>query len=160
MANAALDTYGGLLQAIGIQGAIADGSQTDIMSLANSGATAIDLGNAVAQGSSDLACKAPAADGDKIIGLAARHAAMASNSSAQTLYAQYDEVPVVRKGDLFVYCTEAYAVGDAVLSKTASTGAIGSTTGGAAGVGRIAVPGATFLSSGLANTVAKVRINN
>jgi hypothetical protein len=156
-----LSTYGGYTQDIGVEGAIADSSNHTIVSRVNSAAIAIQLGNLVAEttgAGNDQNCKAPTADGDKLIGFAVRHHAQQSTAAGVTDYPQNSVVSILKTGAIYVLCTETFNKGDGVISKTAGNGTVGSTTGGAAGAGRIAVS-AVFENSGSAGTVGRVRAN-
>jgi hypothetical protein len=165
MAIPSLSSYGGAQRDLGYAGQVADQNPVSAQNLANEGATSIDFGTAVARGSTDATCKAPAADGDVIIGIAMRHPVRpAVVGPANTLnyvgYAQYDEVPIMRQGDIFVLAFENTTQGDTAISVTAQNGRIGSATGGAAGAGRVALPNATWLTTTPAGQVGIVRIRN
>ena len=74
MSKPDLSTYGGRLRDLGYAGQIVDTNPATIESKTNEAATAIDYGIAVARGAADDTCKAPTADGDKLIGISVRHA--------------------------------------------------------------------------------------
>jgi hypothetical protein len=160
-----LSTYGGRLRDVGYAGELVDQNPVISESKLNEGATAIDFGVAVARGAADNTCKAPAVDGDAIIGLSMRHAIKASPGYGQMNagvinYSQYDEVPVLREGYMFAVAFENATRGDGVISVTAQNGKLGSTTGGAVGAGRVAVPGATWETTVAAGAIGIVKINN
>lgn len=160
-----LSTYGGLLHDVGYAGGIVDELNVDIINMVNDQAIAVQFGSAVARSAADNTCKAPAADGDKIIGIATRFAIKAVPGYGQTNanvveFDQYDSVPVLRHGDIYVVAAENVTRGDAALSLTAGNGTIGGVTGGAAGAGRVAIPGATWETTTAAGSVGIVRINN
>lgn len=141
MSKPDLSSYGGRLRDLGYAGQIADTNVTVIDSKINEAATAIDFGVAVARGAADDTCKAPTADADKLFGISARHAIRPADSSNNVNYAQRDSVPVVRSGFVYAVAYENATRGDTAISVTAQNGKIGSTTGGSAGAGRIALDG-------------------
>ena len=158
MSKPDLSTYGGRLRDLGYAGQIVDTNPVTIATLINDQATAIDFGVAVARSAADNTCKAPAADGDKIVGISVRHAIRPADSSNNVNYAQKDAVPVLRDGFVYATAYENAARGDGVISVTAQNGKLGSTTGGAAGAGRVAVPGATWETTTTAGQIGIVRI--
>lgn len=159
MSKPDLTTYGGRLRDLGYAGQIVDTNPVTIESKTNEAATAIDYGVAVARGAADDTCKAPAADGDKLIGISVRHAIRPADSSNNVAYGQRDSVPILRQGYVYAVAFENAARGDGVISVTAQSGKLGSTTGGAAGAGRVAVPGATWETTTTAGQIGIVRIN-
>ena len=158
MSKPDLSTYGGRLRDLGYAGQIVDTNPNTIEALINDQATAIDFGVAVARSAADNTCKAPAADGDKIVGISVRHAIRPADSSNNVTYAQKDAVPVLRDGFIYATAYENATRGDGVISVTAQSGKLGSTTGGAAGAGRVAVPGATWETTTTAGSIGIVRI--
>lgn len=158
MSKPDLSTYGGRLRDLGYAGQIVDTNPVTIETLINDQATAIDFGVAVARSAADNTCKAPTADGDKIVGISARHAIRPADSSNNVNYAQKDAVPVLRNGFVYVTAYENATRGDGVISVTAQNGKLGSTTGGAAGVGRVAVPNALWETTTAAGSIGIVRI--
>ncbi|MHB0973949.1 MAG: structural cement protein Gp24 [Thiobacillus sp.] len=159
MSKPDLSTYGGRLRDLGYAGQIVDTNPATIESKTNEAATAIDFGAAVARGAADDTCKAPAADGDKIIGISVRHAIRPADSSGNVTYAQKDSVPIMRSGYVYATAYENATRGDGVISVTAQSGKLGSTTGGAAGVGRVAVPNAIWETTTTAGQIGIVRIS-
>lgn len=161
MSKPDLTSYGGRLRDVGYAGQLVDLNPSVINSMVNDQAIAIDFGVAVARSSSDTSCKAPTADTDKIIGISARMAIrLASTDGLNTVnYAQKDEVPVLREGFVYATAFENATRGDGAISVTAQNGKIGSTTGGAAGVGRVAIPNATWETTTTAGNVGIIRIN-
>ncbi len=161
MSKPDLSSYGGRLRDLGYAGQIIDTNPIVTTSLVNDQAVAIDFGNAVARSAADNTCKAPAADADKIIGIAIRHAIRPASSDGNNTvnYAQKDEVAVLREGFIYVLAYENSTRGDGVISVTAQNGKLGSTTGGAAGAGRVAVPNATWETTTTAGQIGIVRIN-
>lgn len=164
MSQATLATYGGRLHDVGYEGQIADLSDADIINLMNAQAIAVLFGRVVARDAAGQ-CKAPAADGNVILGIAARHSIKPSPGFGQTGafgvgYAQYDEVPILRKGDIWCIAVENVTQDDQALSITASNGTIGGTTGGAAGAGRVVIPGAKWQQTVAAGNIGLLRIVN
>ena len=141
MSKPDLSSYGGRLRDLGYAGQIVDTNPVTIQSLTNEAAVAIDYGVAVARGAADDTCKAPTADGNLLIGISGRHAIRPADSSNNVTYAQRDSVPVVREGYVYATAYENATRGDVAISVTAQNGKVGSTTGGAAGAGRIALDG-------------------
>lgn len=154
-----LSTYGGILHDPGLPGMIADLNVPVIESKTNDQTTGIDFGRAVARSAADDTCKAPAADGDKIIGISVRYPIRPANSSGVLLYNQYDTVPILKEGYIWVLAAEAVTRGDQVLSLTAGGGTLGGVTSGAAGTGRVAVPNATWETTTASGALGQVRIN-
>lgn len=152
-----LSTYGGRLRDLGYAGQIVDTNPATIESKINDQALAIDFGVAVARSAADNTCKAPTDDGDKIIGITVRHAIRPADSSGNVTYAQKDAVPILRSGYVYATAYENATRGDGVISVTAQNGKLGSTTGGAAGVGRVAVPGATWETTTSAGQIGIIR---
>jgi hypothetical protein len=152
-----LSTYGGRLRDLGYAGEIVDTNPATIESKINDQALAIDFGVAVARSAADDTCKAPTADADKIIGITVRNAIRPANSSGIVTYAQRDAVPILRSGYVYAVAYENATRGDGVISVTAQNGKLGSTTGGAAGAGRVAVPGATWETTTTAGQIGVIR---
>lgn len=159
MSKPDLSSYGGRLRDLGYAGEIVDFNPCVIESKTNDQATAIDFGVAVARSAADDTCKAPTADADKIIGISARHAIRPADTSNNVTYAQKDSVPIVKEGYIYAVAYENATRGDGVISVTAQNGKLGSTTGGAAGAGRVAVPGAVWETTTTAGNIGVVRIN-
>lgn len=160
MAKPDLSSYGGRLRDLGYAGEIADMNDPHTMTRINDQALAIDFGVAVARSAADDTCKAPTADADKIIGISVRHVVRPADSSNNVTYAQRDAVPVLKNGNIYVLAYENSTRGDGVISVTAQNGKLGSTTGGAAGAGRVAVPGAVWETTTTAGQIGIVRIVN
>lgn len=162
MSKPDLTTYGGRLRDIGYAGGIVDMLDTDIVSLINKQAVVIPFGNVVARDASGQ-CKAPAADGNVILGISVAHRIGVSPGFGQTganvvQYNQNDEVPILKKGDIYVLAAENVTMDDQALSLTAGNGTIGGVTGGAAGAGRIVIPGAKWQTTTAAGSIGIVRI--
>jgi hypothetical protein len=158
MSKPDLTTYGGRLRDIGYAGQIVDENSVDMETLTNDLAVSIDFGWAVARSAADNTCKAPTADGDKIIGISVRHAIRPADVSNNVLYAQRDAVPILKSGFIYVTAFENVVRGDGAISVTAQNGKISGTTAGAAGAGRVAIPAATWETTTLAGLVGIVRI--
>lgn len=159
MSKPDLTTYGGILRDWGYPGDIATMNPVSTLSLTNNAAVAVQYGSAVARSTTDDSCKAPTLDADKILGLALRQPIRPADPvTGLTAYLQYDAVPILIDGDVWAVTAEAVTRGDAVISITASNGALGSVTGGAAGAGRVSVPNATWQFTTTANQTNKIRI--
>lgn len=158
MSKPDLSTYGGRLRDLGYAGQIVDSQPTVIDTKISDLALAIDFGVAVARSAADDTCKAPTVDGDKIIGISVRHAIRPADSSNNVTYAQRDAVPVLKDGYIWATAYENTTRGDQALSITAQNGKIGSVTGGAAGAGRVVIPGATWETTTTAGSIGKIRI--
>lgn len=153
-----LSTYGSEVLPVGYAGAVVDGNPTTIVSRINAGATAIDFGVAVARNSaSDDSCAAIAADTDKIAGISVRLATKVSSGGVVN-YGQYDSVPVMKTGFIRAVAYENVVRGDGVISVTAQAGKLSGTTAGAAGTGRVAVPGAVWETTTSAGSIGIIRI--
>lgn len=160
MSKPTLATYGGRLRDTGFAGMLVDQTSAVIESKANDLAVAIDFGVAVARSAADGTCKAQALDADKLIGISVRHAIRPADASGNVTYAQYDEVPVLKEGYIYVTAFENVVRGDGVIAVTAQNGKLSGTTAGAAGAGRIALPGATWETTTAAGNLGIVRINS
>ena len=158
MSKPDLSTYGGRLRDLGYAGQIVDSQPTVIDTKISDLALNIDFGVAVARSAADDTCKAPTVDGDKIIGITVRHAIRPADSSNNVTYAQRDAVPILKDGYIWATAYENTTRGDQALSITAQNGKIGSVTGGAAGAGRVVIPGATWETTTTAGTIGKIRI--
>ena len=160
MAKPDLNSIGGRLLDAGYVGGIVDMNAAVIDSKVNDLTVAIDFGNAVGRSAVDGSCKAPTADGDLLIGIAARHAIRPASSDGNNTvsYAQRDMVPVLKQGLIYVLAYENVVRGTVALSITAQNGRIASTTGGAAGAGRVAIPGAVWETTTTAGQIGIVRI--
>jgi hypothetical protein len=166
MTQPTLTTYGGRLLEVGYAGEIVDSNPFIAVSKINSAATAIDFGYAVVRSSADDTCKLPAADADDVIGISIRHATKSADSNGDVKYAQYESLPILQSGYMYVLAFENATRGDTVISVTASPGRLGSTTGGAAASGRVAMDGtagnmkATWETTTTAAAIGIVRIHS
>lgn len=164
MSIPSLLTYGGFLHDPGYAGGIVDELNVDIMNLINNGASAIDYGIAIARDASGQ-CRLIAADADKILGISVRFPIKAAPGYGQAnanvvQYQQYDEVPVLRHGNIYVLAYENVTQDDQALSITAQGGKIGGVTGGAAGAGRVVIPDAIWQTTTAAGSIGIVRITS
>ncbi len=159
MSKPDLSSYGGLLLDVGFAGQVVDMQYAEIDSKVNNTATVIDFGVAVARSTTDDGVKAITADGDVIIGISVRHPIRPADASGNVSYARYDAVPVMRKGNIYAIAAANVVRGDGVISVTASNGALSGTTAGAAGAGRVAVPGAKWETSTASGQIGIVRIS-
>jgi hypothetical protein len=81
------------------------------------------------------------------------------SDSASTLAVSQNEIATVLvRGQIYATAAEAAVPGDNVISITASNGTLGSTTGGAAGVGRVLVPDATWETVTASGALGIIRI--
>jgi hypothetical protein len=158
MSKPDLTTYGGRLRDLGYAGQLVDMATAVTESKINDQSLSIDFGVAVARSAADDTCKAPTADGDKIIGISIRHAIRPADTSNNVVYAQRDSVPIAKDAYIWVVAYENAVRGDTVISVTAQNGKLGSSTGGAAGAGRVTVPGAPWDTTTAAGAIGKVRI--
>ncbi len=158
MSKPDLSTYGGRLRDLGYAGQIVDTNPTSMVTLINDQAIPIDFGVAVARSAANDTCKAPVADADKIIGISVRHAIRPADTGNNVRYTEKDAVPVLRAGFVYAVAFENATRGDGVISVTAQNGKLGSTTGGDAGAGRVAVPGAVWDTTTAAGQIGIVRI--
>jgi hypothetical protein len=158
MSKPDLSTYGGKLMDIGYAGQPADFNPVDIVTKVNEDAAAIDFGVAVARGASPGLCKPQDDDGDDILGISVRSPIMPADSTGEIKYLQKAAVPVMRQGYIYATAFENVVVGDGVIAVTAQSGKLSGTTAGAAGAGRVAVPGAVWETTTSAGQVGLIRI--
>lgn len=165
MATPVLSTAGGDLFDAGYAGQIVDGEESQVDTFTQAGATAMDFGIvAVLNGTgaaNDRLCKVMAADTDLILGITVRNPLFpATTDGVNTVkYNQYVNVPVMRLGVIWVKAAEDVRAGDQALALTASGGTIGGSKGGAAGAGRVDIPGAVWMDTVSSGSVGRVRIN-
>ena len=135
-----LDTVGGTTFITGFQGQITGQRELAVIETRiNENATAIDFGGPVVRGVAVVPggppgnCK-PAATGTKFIGIAARllSEANTTDSTGVVNYPRYHEVPVLKRGWIWVKAVEAVTEGDDIIAVVASQSGLGGTTGGAA----------------------------
>lgn len=165
MSAPTLNTYGGALRDIGYAGQVVDGNPVTIMSKTNELAGAIDFGIAVARGASDDTCKVISADGHLPIGMSVRHAIRPAVAGVVN-YVQYDSVPVMYIGFMYVVAYETVVRGEVAISVTAQGGKLSGPTAGAAGAGRVSCDGTggkariVWETSTTAGNVGIVRVNS
>lgn len=170
---ATLATAGGAQFTAGNAGQIADEDEAQVSTRVNQNATAIDFGVAVAidVSSVDQGCKPWDSDSAKFAGISVRRPIMPASSDGFTVnYPQYETVPLLRDGTIYVQSAEAVRAGDQVLiitaggsgSGNATAGALGGSKGGVAGTGRIALPGmdGIWLDTTAAGGIGRVRIKS
>ena len=133
MSKPDLSTYGGLLRAVGYAGELVDQQTATLDSKVNDVATAIDFGVAVARSAADNTCKLPTAVTHKVIGVSVRHAIRPAAADGTVNYAQYDAVPILRKGTVYAVAAENVTRGDTAVALTASAGTFGTAALTAAG---------------------------
>lgn len=163
MSKADINTYGGRLFNAGIEGQIVDQEFAQIDSFVNTSATGISFGRLVVRDTTVVkGCKPMAADTDLQLGVSARHPmSPASTDGVNTVvYKQYESVPVLIDGVIFVTAAEQVRQGDQVLALTAGAGTFGGSRGGVAGAGRVDVPNALWVDDVLANAVGRIRVKN
>jgi hypothetical protein len=143
--------------AIGYAGQIADSSVTNVISrIANESIVAGRFVVRQAEGK----CKLPAAAADITSGLALG-VAMYDSSREPEAYASGDQVPVVRKGPVYVTVEAGVTEGGAVYVRHTADASL-TTIGGfapAAGTGLSLLPGARFASTALIGALAVVELN-
>jgi hypothetical protein len=160
MSKPDLSTYGGKLHDAGVAGQAADFNPSTIESKLNNNATSIDFGVAVCRSTTDDTCKPQLLDADPILGISVRSPTqIADPTTGEIVYKQNQVVPIMRQGYIYAKAFENTVRGDDVIAVTAQTGKLGSETGGAAGVGRIVVPGATWETTTTAGDVGLIRIS-
>lgn len=147
-------------------GQVATQEFSQIESLTNSGVNPIDFGVAVARDTTDTSgksCKKIALDTDLIEGITTMSSLLnpASTDGLNTVnYPQDESVGILVDGEIGAIAVEAVKNGDQVLSITAQGGALGGTHSGAAGTGRVVVPGAKWMQDVAANGTGKIRIKS
>lgn len=149
MSKPDLSVVGGVTLAPGLPGQLVESGPPDgAITAMNENATAVDFGQVVVRGTAVAAgavmnCKPQTADGDLILGVSERTSQpIASTDGNNTVnYPRYAAVPVRKRGRIYCVPCENVVAGTLALVITAGTGSkIASTTGGAAGAGRIAFP--------------------
>lgn len=159
MSKVDLSTYGGALADLGYPGQVATLMQNDILS--GVAEEVIDFGVPVVRGASKergLKAVSDAASAAKIIGVSVRHMVMSEITAGNTAYRKGADVPFMTKGYMLVAVKEAVAPGDAVVFDVTAK-AFGSVATSAASATRIAVHGMEWDSAGVANGVARLRID-
>lgn len=161
-------TAGGDQFPAGIAGMLADNEPAQIDSFINSGSSDLDFGILAVRDTSDRTCKVMAADADLQLGITVRNLTQRPSNltTPSTVYKQYDTVPVLRDGVIWVQAAEAVRRGDQVLAITAggsgnaNLGSFGGSKGGAAAGGRVDVPGAVWEDTTASGAVGRIRIKS
>ena len=157
--NDLLNTPGGLLRGRGYAGMIVDQNFYTSISKINNGSTAIGFGVPVASNSDGVGVKVVSADADHIIGFSIRYAMRPYDPTTGTVsFGVNETVPVAKTGRMYVLAAENAVEGDAVISISA-TNTVGSTTGGAAGTGRVAIAGAKWAEPVAAGAIGIIEFN-
>lgn len=155
-----LNNPGGRTLSRGYAGNWADTSTHIAVTRKNINAAVIDYGIAVARGVGADECRVITADADKIAGISVRHVTAPYNpTTGEVGYRQFDTVPLARFGRLLVTAYENATEGDQVISVTAQGGKLSSTTAGAAGAGRVVVPGVRWAETVAAGSQGYIEIN-
>lgn len=163
-----LTTVGGDQFEIGWEGQVIDQEPSQIDTFINTGSAALDFGILAVRDTADRSCKQMAADADLQLGIVVRNALMPATTDGNNTvnYAQYASVPVLRDGVIVVRAAEAVRRGDQVLAITAggsgnsNPGAFGGSKGGAAGSGRVDVPGAVWEDTVASGKLGRIRIKS
>jgi hypothetical protein len=141
-----LATYGGLQRPMGYAGDLVDETDSDVVSMLNSQAISITPGNFVAWDGGGVgagkgsACMAPVADVNRIVGIAKRYPIRPADYQTDAVnFKQYDTIPVIRKGFVYMVPVENVTEGDVAVSITAQNGAPGSSANNANAAGNVAV---------------------
>lgn len=160
-----LSTPGGVVRGRGYAG---QGDMNPAVSVSRINETAdvagvgVDFGVAVAYGvtAGNEHCKKWTSDTDKFLGFTERYIMRPLDPvSGQTSYHQNETVSIRRMGRLLVTAVEATTAGDNVIILTASGGALGSITGGAAAPGRVSVTGAKWAETVSAGQLGWIEFN-
>lgn len=154
-----LGTPGGFLRDRGYAGGIVDQNVYTAVSRVNTDSTTIGFGVPVKSAGDGVGVKNVSADTDHIIGFTIRYAMRPYDPTTGTVsFAVNETVPVAKTGRMYVTAVETAAEGDAVISIT-GTGTIGSTTGGDAGAGRVAIVGAKWAEPVTAGNIGIIEFN-
>ena len=172
MALATLATAGGREFTAAYPGLIATQFEHRIITGINSSATGIDMGVVVAAtgaaapaAGTDQQVKPWAADGDRIAGISVRNAMFGPVSTTQTLlYGQYQNLPILISGCIWVLVAEDVREGDEGLiitaggSGNATAGSFGCSKGGVAGSGRVAFLNSKFLDTVTSGNLSRLLV--
>jgi hypothetical protein len=172
MALATLATAGGREFEIAYAGMISAQFPARVLTGINSSATGIDFGVAIAAtgaaapaAGTDQQVKPWAADGDRYAGISVRNAIVAPSSVAGVVsYAQYQNVPYLIEGCIWVQVAEAVREGDEGLIITAggagnaTAGAFASSKGGVATTGRIVLLNSKYLDTVASGALARLLV--
>lgn len=152
----------------GIPGQVANQVAAQIESYDNTGASVIDFGVAAVMNTGNRTCKTQDGDTNQVLGITCKSAmSPASSDGLNTVtHALKASVPVLKDGMIWCKAAEAVTRGRQVIAITAggagntAPGALGCTTGGAAGAGRLTVPGAVWEDSAASGAMGRVRIKS
>ena len=151
-----LSSYGGALLDVGYAVQIVDLNEASIVSRSNDQSAAIDFGDVVVRSTGDRTCKKIASASDKVLGIAVRHPVQVSNvapgGTPNVSYAQFDSVPILEIGRIYVTAganvsagNQVYSTASGVLTDVSSSNALipgafwdTTTTSGNIGIIRIA----------------------
>lgn len=146
MPTASLNSIGGPLFPVGIQGELAGPAESyDIEPRVNENATALDVGDVACRGAATVPgqignCK-PMASGAVVLGITVRERSRVADSNGNVLFAQYSTVRILKDGWIWVVAAENVTEGDSCIGVVADPASVGGTTGGAAnGTTRLAFP--------------------
>lgn len=154
-----LATPGSFLRGRGYAGGIVDQNVYTAVSRINKDTIGIDFGVPVTSSGDGVGIKNVAADTDRVIGFTIRYNLRPYNPVTGTVSFDVNEtVPVAKTGRMYVVATEDAVEGDDVICLTASN-TLGSTTGGAAGAGRVAIAGAKWAEPVTAGNLGIIEFN-
>lgn len=171
MAAPTLATAGAALNAIGYEGGIVDLNEVEIMDFINDQATAIDFGRVVVRSAADNTCKLITAESDSLLGIAMRQPTLVPTTvGGEIKFNQYDVVPVVRKGYMYLKAYQNVTRGDRVTAVIGQAGQVSSAaaavtdtgtsaakSGGNTGTGALTMDATTPVLSGAVDGVYTVR---
>lgn len=154
-----LGTPGGFLRDRGYAGGIVDQNVYTAVSRVNTDTATIGFGVPVKSAGDGVGIKNVSADTDRIIGFTIRYALRPYDPTTGTVsFAVNETVPVAKTGRMYVLAEESAAEGDTVICRTVSN-TLGSTTGGAAGTGRLAIAGAKWAEPVTAGNIGIIEFN-
>lgn len=157
--NDILSTPGTFLRDRGYQGAIVDQNVYTAVSRVNKDTASIDFGIPVTSTGDGVGIKNITSDTQRVLGFTIRYALRPYDPTTGTVsFAVNETVPVAKTGRMYVLANESAVEGDAVISIT-GTGRLGSTTGGAAGAGRVAIAGAKWAEPVAAGKIGIIEFN-
>lgn len=165
MATPTLATVGGQLFATGYPGQLASTVDEPVIETRiNENATAIDFGAPVCIGAATTPgnignCR-PSITGAVVMGLAVRALSEANTAvSAGTVnYPQFQAVPVLNDGYMWVTAAENVTEGDAGVAVVAGNGVGGATGGAANGTTRLTIPGSIWKQTVVSGSVGLIHI--
>lgn len=155
-----LSTYGGFKHDLGYQGGLVDLNDYAAQNMVNDQATVIDFGVFVSRSGAALStdgsgigrCKAVSANADIIVGISIKFpATQVSNSGVNggsIGFNQYDAVPTLRRGWIYVIAAENVTQGDQACAIVALAGQAGSVRNTPIGTATAAPIGTTARASG------------